>query len=180
MSIAQSEEKDTLVSLVAFSAAQAYSVNTNNPFDVVLPLFQPIAAALHGKQYFADDLAKELLARYDLKVSEELCQYWATRLLGRRLLVPLTTANEVGAYSWNQGSPVVPDHSFATELTELITRFRKFLGERNDLISANYSDHDIATLLRRGAIGTLFLSYTKRPISSERRSILSILDLHNG
>lgn len=156
---------ETLRSLVAFSAAQAYSVNTNNPFDVVLPLFQPIAAALHGRQFVASDLGRELSDRYDLRVSEELCQYWAQRLVTQRLLVAISQGDSAGALRWEQGSPITPDHSFQNDLATLIASFREFLQLRNDLISSSYSDADLALILRRGAIGSLFPKLFEQPSS---------------
>ena len=54
------ETKDsTLRMLVAFSAAQSYSVSSSNPVDFVLPLFQPIAADRNGRQFVAAELAQK-------------------------------------------------------------------------------------------------------------------------
>jgi hypothetical protein len=149
-------DEPTLRSLVAFSAAQAYSVDTNNPVEVVVPLFQPIATTLHGRSFEAAALAKEIYDRYGLIVSEELCQFWATRLVSLKMLSPVLDGSEAGGYVWQQISEVVPNKGFASELQTIVLTFRDFLKKTNDLLSVNYSDSQIVELMKRGVIGTMF------------------------
>ena len=153
----ETERNAQLRGLVAFSAARSYSVNTNNPLDVIIPLFEPIATRLHKQQFSAAGLASELATRYDMLVSEEVCNYWSAELIKRRLLVPASDLVDSGAYVWNQESVVnVAEGEFAKELTAIIQELREFLKGTHDLIFQSYSDDDLASVLRRGAIGSLF------------------------
>ncbi|MBN9587662.1 MAG: hypothetical protein J0G99_01535 [Alphaproteobacteria bacterium] len=95
---------NALRTLVAFSAARSFSLKNNNPLDVILPLFEPIATSLHGQQFNAETCAAELADRYDLLVSEELCVYWSGQLIKSGLLKPAASAMDSGAYA-NQKRP---------------------------------------------------------------------------
>jgi len=152
------ETKDsTLRMLVAFSAAQSYSVSSSNPVDFVLPLFQPIAADRNGRQFVAAELAQDVAQRYDLLVSEDLCNYWTRHLIKAGLLIPADPSMSEGAFVWRQDTlPNAPPGNFAPELTNILVAFRSFLDRRSDLFNQVYSEDELALILRRGAVGSLF------------------------
>lgn len=94
-------QQQALRSLIAFAAARSYSANTNNPLNSILPLFEPIAASLHGRVFLPSDLSKELKDRYDLIVSDELCAHWAEQLTKQKLLIPIPHSDS-GNFEWSQ------------------------------------------------------------------------------
>lgn len=146
-----------LRSLMAFYAAQSYSINTNNPLDIVFPLFEPIATSLHGKHFDPLVVAEELKKRYDLLVSNELCIYWSKQLLDRKLLRNILDNGSEPVLIWQQSAqPTIPDGGFAAELAAIVGEFREFVTRRNELLPENLTDEEIAAILRRGAVGSLF------------------------
>jgi hypothetical protein len=151
------EAGEALRTLVAFSAARSFSANTNNPLDVVLPLFQPIATSLHGQQFTAAQCAQELADRYDLLVSEELCVYWTAQLIKTGLLVPAADKIDSGAYVWHQiNLPNAQEGEFAKELIAILDELRSFLVVSRDLIFQSYSDAQLVHVLKDGAISSMF------------------------
>jgi hypothetical protein len=148
---------DALRSLIAFAAARSYSANTNNPLNAILPLFEPIAAALHGRLFTAADLSRELRDRYDLIVSDELCTHWSNQLIQQKLLVPVSTTTGSGGYEWSQERVAnAQDGAFAEEMNELLSELRTFATDSGDLITGSYTDDQLVRLLRRGAIASMF------------------------
>lgn len=156
-SVIAAQSAQALRSLIAFAAARSYSANTNNPLNSILPLFEPIAAALHGRPFDTADLSKELRERYDLIVSEELCGYWANQLVQQKLLVPIPNAEGSGGFQWSQERIAnAPDGAFAEELSALLQAMRLFAAESGDLITGALTDDQLVSLLRRGAIASMF------------------------
>jgi hypothetical protein len=132
---------DSLRTLVAFSAACSFSIDTNNPLEVVLPLFQPIATTFHGRIFDAKVLAEELSSRYDLLVSEELCEYWSRNLIQHKLIVPATDRTESGVYVWCQNNFITtPPGEFSDDLNRIVLAMRDFIGRTNDLLIQSYTD----------------------------------------
>lgn len=149
--------RPSLRTLIAFAAARSYSANTNNPLNSVLPLFEPIAAAFHGRPFSAAELSRELADRYDLIVSEELCGHWATQLVQQELLIPIANAEGSGGHQWSQERVAnAPDGAFADELAALLDALRGFSEQSGDLITSSLTDEQIVSLLRRGAIASMF------------------------
>lgn len=145
-----------LRTLVAFSAARSYSVSTNNPVELVLPLFEPIAAANHGKLFVAADCAMEIASRYDLVVSAELCTHWSGHLLKRGLLVPASGIAS-GAAVWNQKNISNLNNSdFSKDLLRILTELRSFLAASKDFLLQSYTDAELVSLLKQGAISSMF------------------------
>lgn len=156
-SVIATQSAQALRNLIAFATARSYSANTNNPLNSILPLFEPIAAALHGRPFDTGDLSKELRERYDLIVSEELCGYWANQLAQQKLLVPIPNAEGSGGFQWSQERiSNAPDGAFAEELTTLLQAMRRFASESGDLITGALTDEQLVSLLRRGAIASMF------------------------
>jgi hypothetical protein len=167
---------DSLRTLVAFSAACSFSVNTNNPLEVVLPLFQPIASALHGKLYDPDVLTDELAGRYDLFVSKELCDHWSKNLIRAKILIPALGNSSSGVYVWSQKNLTnQPPGEFAGDLKNIVLEMRKFINSTNDLLIEVYSDEQLISILRQGVIGSLFpkLHEENRNLGNENQYIFS-------
>jgi hypothetical protein len=150
-------QSQSLSALIAFSAAQSFSVGSSNPLDVVIPLFQPIATQRHGRAFSAEELANDIYERYDLIVSEETCKYWGQELARRGMIVPADTADLSGVHVWRQSNTInAPEGSFSGELDAIAKAFRAFLEKNGDLFSSSYADEKIFDLLQKGAIGSLF------------------------
>lgn len=147
----------SLSALIAFSAAQSYSVGSSNPLDVVVPLFQPIATARHGRVFDPNELARDIYERYDLLVSEETCRYWGHQLIKKGVIVPADTEALSGALIWQQSNSInAPEGDFSADLERIATAFRSFLKLNGDLFSASYTDEKLFDILQKGAIGSLF------------------------